>query len=90
MTYNDCHASFESWEGISVGHSTLVFTYVLNLSRNPVLNIEMSGKMSDHIAQSDGYGVMACEVKHKDVAKNLLRQSVAVSGFTAVCSCSLF
>jgi hypothetical protein len=76
-TYNYGGASFELWEGIPVGRGTLNFKYVMNLSREPILNLRMGPKMSDHIRQGDGYGVVACKVEDKNITIDLcLRQSV--------------
>jgi len=50
---------------------------VINLSREPILDLRMGGKMSYHIGQGDGYGVVACEVEDKNITIDLcLRQSV--------------
>jgi hypothetical protein len=76
-TYNYGGASFELWEGIPVGRGGLNFKYVMNLSREPILNLRMGRKMSDHIRQGGGYGVVAYKIEDRDIAVGLcLRQSV--------------
>jgi hypothetical protein len=76
-TYNYCGTSLEFWKGIPVGCGTLVFSYVTNLSREPILDLRMSGKMGDYIGQGYGYGVVAGKVEDENITIYLcLCQSV--------------
>ena len=73
QTYEDGQAALESRICLCVGHCGAILrivAYMLDLFRNPLLDLRICRQVSDHVCQGDGDGVMAGKVEDEDIAKD--------------------